>query len=60
PTPPAADLPGTPEELGQQLLGLVVAAQQRGWDAEDALRSAVRGYAADLDVAAAARAATGV
>ena len=60
PTPAAADLTGTPEDLGQQLLALVVAAQQRGWDAEDALRTAVRGYAADLDAAAAARAARGV
>ncbi len=57
PTPPAAQLSvGTPAELGEQLLSLVVAAQQRGWDAEDALRTAVRSYAADLDDAAAARA----
>ncbi|KQS68942.1 nucleotide pyrophosphohydrolase [Modestobacter sp. Leaf380] len=57
PTPPAAELSaGTPEELGEQLLATVVAAQQRGWDAEDALRTAVRRYAGRLDAAAAARA----
>jgi XTP/dITP diphosphohydrolase len=38
------------------LLGLVVAAQQRGWDAEDALRTAVRRYADELDAAAQAAA----
>jgi XTP/dITP diphosphohydrolase len=56
PTPPAGELTATdPAELGEQLLGLVVAAQQRGWDAEDALRTAVRRYADDLDAAAHAR-----
>ncbi|MCU1607754.1 MAG: Nucleoside triphosphate pyrophosphohydrolase MazG, partial [Modestobacter sp.] len=44
-----------PEELGRQLLGLVVAARERGWDAEDALRAAVRRYAEELDAAAHAR-----
>ncbi|KGH44000.1 nucleotide pyrophosphohydrolase [Modestobacter caceresii] len=57
PTPPAAELTAAdPAELGEQLLGLVVAARQRGWDAEDALRTAVRRYADELDVAAHARA----
>jgi len=57
PTPPVGELAaGDPEQLGQLLLGLVVAAQQRGWDAEDALRTAVRRYADELDTAAHARA----
>jgi XTP/dITP diphosphohydrolase len=30
-----------------------VAARERGWDAEDALRTAVRRYADELDAAAA-------
>ncbi|MCZ2836447.1 MazG family protein [Modestobacter sp. VKM Ac-2985] len=56
PTPPAAELTAAdPAELGEQLLGLVVAARQRGWDAEDALRTAVRRYADELDAAAHAR-----
>ncbi|MCZ2825169.1 MULTISPECIES: MazG family protein [unclassified Modestobacter] len=56
PTPPAAELTAADAaELGEQLLGLVVAARQRGWDAEDALRTAVRRYADELDVAAHAR-----
>jgi XTP/dITP diphosphohydrolase len=55
PTPPAADLTAAgPDELGDQLLGLVVAARERGWDAEDALRTAVRRYADELDAAASA------
>ncbi|NIH65920.1 MazG family protein [Modestobacter marinus] len=57
PTPPAAELTAVdPAELGEQLLGLVVAARQRGWDAEDVLRTAVRRYADELDAAAHARA----
>ena len=53
PTPPAGELTAhDAEELGEQLLGIVVAAQQRGWDAEDALRTAVRRYADELDAAA--------
>ncbi len=57
PTPTPAELSASsPEELGEQLLAQVVAAQQRGWDAEDALRTAVRRYAVELDTAAAARA----
>jgi XTP/dITP diphosphohydrolase len=56
PTPPAGELTAAgPEELGRQLLGLVVAARERGWDAEDALRAAVRRYAEELDAAAHAR-----
>jgi XTP/dITP diphosphohydrolase len=41
---PAADLPGTPEELGEQLLALAVAAAGEGWDPEEALRTAARRY----------------
>ena len=56
PTPPAAELTAAdPAELGEQLLGTVVAARQRGWDAEDALRAAVRRYADALDATAHAR-----
>ncbi|MGY1601022.1 MazG family protein [Geodermatophilus sp. SYSU D00815] len=55
-TPPAGDLAvDSPEALGEHLLGLVVAATERGWDAEDALREAVRRYAGELDAEAEAR-----
>ncbi|SDO37680.1 XTP/dITP diphosphohydrolase [Klenkia soli] len=55
PTPPPAELAVADQAaLGEQLLATVAAAAQRGWDVEDALRTAVRGYAADLDAAAAA------
>ncbi|MGY1808986.1 MazG family protein [Blastococcus sp. SYSU D00669] len=54
-TPPAGELAvDSPEALGEQLLGLVVAAAERGWDAEDALREAVRRYAGELDAEAGA------
>jgi len=60
PTPEGADLSvDSPEALGEQLLGVVTAAQERGWDVEDALREAVRRYAGELDAAAGARAAEG-
>jgi XTP/dITP diphosphohydrolase len=36
---------------------VVVAAAERGWDAEDALREAVRRYAGELDAEADARTA---
>ncbi len=53
PTPQPAELSdASPEALGARLLGIVTAAQQRGWDAEDALREAVRRYADELDAAA--------
>ena len=53
PVPDAADLSvASPEELGERLLAVVTAAEQRGWDAEDALREAVRRYAGELDAAA--------
>jgi XTP/dITP diphosphohydrolase len=53
PTPAAGELAARDAtELGEQLLGIVVAARQRGWDAEDALRTAVRRYAEQLDAAA--------
>jgi len=56
PTPPVGVLTAAdPDELGEQLLGTVVAARARGWDAEDALRAAVRRYADALDAAAHAR-----
>jgi XTP/dITP diphosphohydrolase len=53
PTPEPADLASaSPEELGERLLAVVSAAEQRGWDAEDALREAVRRYAGELDAEA--------
>ncbi len=53
PTPEPADLASaSPEELGERLLAVVTAAEQRGWDAEDALREAVRRYAGELDAEA--------
>ena len=53
PTPEPAHLAvDSPEALGEQLLGVVTAAQARGWDVEDALREAVRRYAGELDAAA--------
>jgi XTP/dITP diphosphohydrolase len=58
-TPAPADLSvGSPEELGERLLAVVTAAEQRGWDVEDALREAVRRYAGELDAEAAERART--
>jgi XTP/dITP diphosphohydrolase len=52
-TPEPADLTvASPEELGERLLAVVTAAEQRGWDVEDALREAVRRYAGELDAAA--------
>ena len=52
-TPPPGTLTvDSPEALGEQLFGLVVAATERGWDAEDALREAVRRYAGELDAEA--------
>jgi XTP/dITP diphosphohydrolase len=45
----------SPEELGERLFAVVTAAEQRGWDAEDALREAVRRYAGELDAEAAGR-----
>ncbi len=54
PTPPPAELAAADQAaLGEQLLGVVTAAGDRGWDVEDVLRTAVRGYAARLDAAAA-------
>ncbi len=56
PTPPPAELDAPDEAaLGDRLLGLVTAAADRGWDVEDALRTAVRRYATALDAAAAQR-----
>ncbi|MGZ4621183.1 MAG: MazG family protein [Blastococcus sp.] len=57
PTPVPAELAAaSPEELGERLLAVVTAAEQRGWDVEDALREAVRRYAGELDAEAADRA----
>jgi XTP/dITP diphosphohydrolase len=56
-TPEPAELTVTsPEELGERLLTVVAAAEQRGWDVEDALREAVRRYAGELDAEAENRA----
>jgi XTP/dITP diphosphohydrolase len=53
PVPAAAPLEeASPEELGERLFAVVTAAEQRGWDVEDALREAVRRYAGELDAAA--------
>jgi XTP/dITP diphosphohydrolase len=58
-TPAPAELgSSSPEELGERLFAVVTAAEQRGWDAEDALREAVRRYAGELDAEAAARASS--
>jgi XTP/dITP diphosphohydrolase len=55
-TPDPAGLSArSPEELGERLLAVVAAAEARGWDAEDALREAVRRYAGELDAEAADR-----
>lgn len=55
-TPAPAELSVTsPEALGEQLLAVVAAATDRGWDVEDALREAVRRYAGELDAEAAER-----
>jgi XTP/dITP diphosphohydrolase len=57
PVPSAATLEDdSPEALGERLLTVVAAAEQRGWDVEDALREAVRRYAGELDAAAEAAA----
>jgi XTP/dITP diphosphohydrolase len=56
-TPEPAELTAvSPEELGERLLAVVTAAEQRGWDVEDALREAVRRYAGELDAEAGERA----
>jgi len=53
PVPAAATLDDdSPEALGERLLAVVAAAEQRGWDVEDGLREAVRRYAGELDAAA--------
>jgi XTP/dITP diphosphohydrolase len=58
-TPEPAELTvDSPEELGERLFAVVTAAEQRGWDVEDALREAVRRYAGELDAEAAARASS--
>jgi XTP/dITP diphosphohydrolase len=56
-TPEPAELTdSSPEELGERLFAVVTAAEQRGWDVEDALREAVRRYAGELDAEAETRA----
>ena len=54
PEPASLDV-AAPEELGERLLAVVTAAEQRGWDVEDALREAVRRYAGELDAEAETR-----
>ncbi len=55
-TPEPAELSArSAEELGERLFAVVTAAEQRGWDVEDALREAVRRYAGELDAEAAER-----
>jgi XTP/dITP diphosphohydrolase len=49
----------SPEELGERLLAVVAGAVEHGWDAEDALREAVRRYAGEVDAEAGARAEQG-
>ena len=44
-------VPGTEAELGAALLGLVAAARERGWDAERALRGAIRGLEGEIRAA---------
>lgn len=44
----AVPIPETEAELGDQLLGMVVAARDSGFDSERALRSALRGLRADV------------
>lgn len=57
-TPAPAELADeSPEALGERLLAVVAAAEQRGWDVEDALREAVRRYAGELDAEALERSA---
>ena len=52
-TPAPAELDvDSPEALGERLFAVVTAAEQRGWDVEDALREAVRRYAGELDAEA--------
>jgi XTP/dITP diphosphohydrolase len=50
----AADIPSTEEELGNQFLAMVVAAKAAGFDAERALRGALRELQADVGAAEAA------
>lgn len=42
--PPGVEIPGTEEELGKLLLAVVRSASNSGFDAERALRSAIRDY----------------
>ncbi|MDM4762777.1 MazG family protein [Galbitalea sp. SE-J8] len=46
--PVAADVPGTEEELGALLMGLVVGARAKGLDPERAMRAAVRALSDDI------------
>ena len=47
----AAPIPATEEELGEQLLAMVVAAREQGLDAERALRGALRAVREDVRAA---------
>ncbi len=46
-----AEAPESEAELGQALVGLVAVARERGWDAERALRGAIRGLEDDIRAA---------
>ncbi len=50
-SPVAAEAPATEEEFGGQLLALVALARDRGWDAERALRGAVRSLQGEIRAA---------
>lgn len=54
PAPPRGAEPATEGELGQALLGLVGRAREHGWDAERALRGAIRGLEDEIRAAEAA------
>ena len=58
PSGPAPALPETPDELGEQLLAMAVAAAGAGWDPEEVLRTAARRYR-DRVITAEAEVATG-
>ncbi|GAA1792466.1 MazG family protein [Agromyces lapidis] len=57
PEPSSVAAPGTEEELGRQLFGLVAAAREQGLDAERALRAAVREFEGEVRRTEQARAA---
>ena len=54
-TPPLRAVPATEEELGAQLLAIVVGAREQGLDSERALRAAIRRLEGDIRAAEPAR-----